>query len=91
MLITKSAVRAVLVVKKDQKRVSAEFGLGDVISRAAICFPSHRSLFNNDVFYSSFEYHVAFPVETRSSTATGSGVLYSWAVVLSEVSGRSSL
>ena len=46
-----------------------EFGLGAVKSCAAICFPSHRSLFT--VRY-SFEYQVSFPVKTRSSMPTGS-------------------
>ena len=39
-----------------------ELGLGGVISRAAICFPSHRSLFTVMYFIASFEYRVAFPV-----------------------------
>ena len=51
--------------------VSAEFGLGAVISSAAICFPSHRSLFTVMYFVASFEYQVAFPVKTRSSMPTG--------------------
>ena len=49
-----------------------EFGLGGVISSAAICFPSHRSLFTVVYFIASFEYLVAIPVKTRSSIPTGS-------------------
>ena len=49
-----------------------EFGLGAVISNAAICFPSHRSLFTVMYFIASFEYQLAFPVKTRGSTPTGS-------------------
>ena len=44
------------------------FGLGGVISSAAICFPSHRSLFTVMHFIASFEYQVSFP----SSMPTGS-------------------
>ena len=43
------------------------FGLGGAISSAAICFPSHRSLFTVMYFIASFEYQV-FP----SSMPTGS-------------------
>ena len=50
----------------------AEFGLGAVISSAAICFPSHRSLFTVMYFVASFEYQMSFPVKTRSSMHTGS-------------------
>ena len=44
------------------------FGLGGVISSAAICFPSHRPLFTVMYFIASFEYQVSFP----SSMPTGS-------------------
>ena len=58
-----------------------EFGLG----RAAICFPSHRSLFTVMYFVASFEYQVAFSVKTMpSSMPTEVNVLHSWAVVLSK-------
>ena len=49
-----------------------EFDLGGVISTAAICFPSQRSLFIVMYFIASFEYQVSFPVKTRSSMPTGS-------------------
>ena len=49
-----------------------EFGLGGVISSAAICFPSHLSLFTVMYFIASFEYQVVFTVKTRSSMPTGS-------------------
>ena len=49
-----------------------EFGLGGVISSAAIGFPSHRSLFTVMYFIASLEYQVAFPVKTTSSIATES-------------------
>ena len=49
-----------------------EFGLGGVISSAAICFPSHRSLFTVMYFVPSFEYQVSFAVTTRSSMPTRS-------------------
>ena len=72
----KSVLRAVLVSPQ------TEFGLGAVISSAAICFPSYRSLFTVMYFIASFEYQVAFPFKTRSSMPTGSE--HSWAVVLSK-------
>ena len=49
-----------------------EFGLGTVISSAAIYFSSYRSLFTVMYFVASFEYQVSFPVKTRSSIPTGS-------------------
>ena len=49
-----------------------DFRLGGVISSAAICFPSHRSLFTVMYFIASFEYQVLFLVKTRSSMPTGS-------------------
>ena len=49
-----------------------EFGLGAVISSAAICFPSYRSLFTVMYFIPSFKYQMSFPVETRSSMPSGS-------------------
>ena len=49
-----------------------EFGLGGIISSAAICFPSHRSLFTVMYCIASFEYQVSFPVKTRSSMHTRS-------------------
>ena len=49
-----------------------EFGLGDVINCAAICFPSHWSVSAEMYFIASFEYGVAFPVTGRSSIATES-------------------
>ena len=64
-----------------------EFGLGAVISSAAICFPTHRSLFTVMYFIASFEYQVSFSFKTRSSMPTGSEP---WAVILSKFSGRSS-
>ena len=67
-----------------------DFGLGGVISRAAICFPSHRSLFTVMYFIASFEYQVTFLVKTRSSMPTGNEC-FAWAVVLSKFSGKSSL
>ena len=54
------------------KGPETKFGLSGVISLAAICFPSHRSLFTMMYFIGSFEYRVLFPVKTRSSMATGS-------------------
>ena len=51
-----------------------EFGLRGVISGAAICFPSHRSLFTVMYFVASFEYQVAYSVKTRSSMSTGSDI-----------------
>ena len=50
--------------------LQTEFGLSAVISSAAICFPSHWSLFTD--FIASFEYLVSFPVKTRKSMPTGS-------------------
>ena len=44
------------------------FGLGGIIRSAAICFPSHQSLFTVIYFIASFEYQVLFP----SSMPTGS-------------------
>ena len=44
----KSVLRAVLVSPQ------TEFGLGAVISSAAICFPSYRSLFTVMYFIASF-------------------------------------
>ena len=58
-----------------------EFGLGAVISRAAICVPSHRSFLTLMYFIGLFEYHVAFPVKTRSSMATESTRLHSWMAI----------
>ena len=62
----KSVLRGVLVSPQ------TEFGIGGVISSAAIFFPSHRSLFTVMYFIASFEYQVAFPFKTRSSMPTGS-------------------
>ena len=53
-----------------------KFGIGGVISSAAICFPSHRSLFH-------CLQGAQCPPEVN--------VLHSWAVVLSKFSGKSSL
>ena len=52
----------------------SEFGFGGVISSAATCFPSYRSLFTVMYFIASFKYvhEVSFPVKTRSSMPTGS-------------------
>ena len=44
------------------------FGVGGVISSAAISFPSHRSLFTVMYFIALFEYQASFP----SSMPTGS-------------------
>ena len=61
-----------------------DFGLGGVISNAAICFPSHCSLFTVMYFIASFEYQGAQCLPEEN-------VLHSWAVVLSKFSGKSSL
>ena len=57
--------------------LQTRFGLGGIISNAAICFPSHRSLFIRCRF------RAECPLEVN--------VLHSWAVVLSKFSGKSSL
>ena len=68
--------------------LQTEFGLGGVISSAAICFPSHRSMFTVMYFIASFEYQVSFP----SSMHTGSKrFAFMVAMVLSKFSAKSSL
>ena len=73
----KSILMAVLVSPQ------TGFGLGGVISSAAICFPSHRSLFSVMYFIASFEYQVLIP----SSMPTGSERFAN----LSKFSGKSPL
>ena len=63
------------------------FGLGGVISSAAICFPSYRSLFTVMYFIASVEYQVSFP----SSMPTGSERFALLGRGLSKFSGKSSL
>ena len=62
------------------------FGLGGVISSAAICFPSYRSLFT--VILSL---RLNIRCRFRAQCPPGVNVLHSWAVVLSRFSGKSSL
>ena len=65
-----------------------DFGLGAVISSAAICFPSHRSLFTVSLH---LNIRCRFRLRQGAQFPPEVNVLHSWAVVSSKFSGKSSL